>query len=205
MPHQVGGPVPTIARQGRSKQKYGSQGERLVAGCLPLRLKPGGTAPSDLEILLITSRSGKGYVFPKGGWELDEILEIAARRETVEEAGVRGELEMPLLGAFSHVSSKYTDMKCTAYMFALWVSEELPEWPEKDSRTRKWCTLAEAHSLCRYDWMRRALEVWVERHGYGASALPTVMRAPDNTSTPSVIEALSATSTGARERVYANS
>ena len=45
-------------------------------------------------MLLITSRGGKGLVFPKGGWEQDEDVKAAAARETVEEAGVRGELEV---------------------------------------------------------------------------------------------------------------
>jgi diphosphoinositol-polyphosphate diphosphatase len=30
----------------------------------------------------------------QGGWEIDESVEVAARRETVEEAGVRGHLEV---------------------------------------------------------------------------------------------------------------
>jgi len=30
----------------------------------------------------------------QGGWEDDETLEAAARRETVEEAGVRGSIEV---------------------------------------------------------------------------------------------------------------
>ena len=45
-------------------------------------------------MLLISSRGGKGLVFPKGGWEQDEDVQAAAARETVEEAGVRGELEV---------------------------------------------------------------------------------------------------------------
>jgi hypothetical protein len=32
MPHSAGGPVPTVSRSGRENQKYGEQGERLVAG-----------------------------------------------------------------------------------------------------------------------------------------------------------------------------
>ena len=35
MPFDVGGQVPLAARQGRDLQRYGSQGERLVAGCGP--------------------------------------------------------------------------------------------------------------------------------------------------------------------------
>ena len=30
---QVGGPQPEFARQGRELQRYGANGERLVAGC----------------------------------------------------------------------------------------------------------------------------------------------------------------------------
>ena len=44
----------------------------------------------NVRVLLVTSRSGAGLVFPKGGWETDESCEAAAARETVEEAGVRG-------------------------------------------------------------------------------------------------------------------
>ena len=33
---------------------------------------------------------------PQGGWEADETVEAAAARETVEEAGVRGVLEVSL-------------------------------------------------------------------------------------------------------------
>ena len=61
---------------------------------IPLRFKPGVGGPEGVEVLLISSRSGKGHVFPKGGWEKDEGLRDAAMRETVEEAGVRGELEV---------------------------------------------------------------------------------------------------------------
>ena len=32
----------------------------------------------------------------QGGWEQDEVIEKAAKRETVEEAGVRGELRVSL-------------------------------------------------------------------------------------------------------------
>ncbi|KAK9790526.1 hypothetical protein WJX73_010660 [Symbiochloris irregularis] len=97
----VGGPQPEFARQGRELQRYGSNGERLVAGCIPVRIIKPGTTEQRVEILLISSRGGDGLVIPKGGWETDETVEDAAARETVEEAGVRGQLEVPMahLGA----------------------------------------------------------------------------------------------------------
>lgn len=36
------------------------------------------------------------YLYLKGGWEKDESIEEAALRETVEEAGVVGDVEVSL-------------------------------------------------------------------------------------------------------------
>lgn len=42
------------------------------------------------KFLLISSHKRKGkWVFPKGGWEIDETESEAALRECFEEAGVR--------------------------------------------------------------------------------------------------------------------
>ncbi|KAH7617995.1 putative Nudix hydrolase 13, mitochondrial [Nannochloris sp. 'desiccata'] len=178
MPHTVGGPLPTAARQGREQQKYTDNGARCVAGCIPIRYSsstvhntPSGAASA--RVLMITSRNGKGYVFPKGGWEVDESVEVAAQRETVEEAGVRGELELPMLGTFAFRSGKAERQnacalkgRCVAYMFAMRVSEELSVWPEAEQRHRAWCTVEEAYSRARYDWMRQALRAWVNRQGW---------------------------------------
>jgi diphosphoinositol-polyphosphate diphosphatase len=49
---------------------------------------------------MISSSRGNGWVFPKGGWELDETAEAAAKRETVEESGVRGVLDPVKLGEY---------------------------------------------------------------------------------------------------------
>ena len=76
-----------------------------------------GAGPDGVQVLLITGRrhcsssnsssssssssaqaEGQGrplqWGFPKGGWEEDESAREAAARETVEEAGVRGVLEV---------------------------------------------------------------------------------------------------------------
>ena len=68
----------------------------VVHRTIPLRFRGGvPPGPDTVEVLLITSRAGKGHLgFPKGGWERDESGADAAQRETVEEAGVRGELEV---------------------------------------------------------------------------------------------------------------
>ncbi|KAG1655331.1 hypothetical protein FOA52_006727 [Chlamydomonas sp. UWO 241] len=170
----VGGPTPGPgeARQGRHKQRYSENGARLVAGCIPVRVTGDGSDPSNVQVLLVSSRGGKGYCLPKGGWEDDESVEAAAKRETVEEAGVRGVLEEPGLGQFPFARGKPLPADgpsppgCVAHMFVMHVEEELEVWPEGHERTRRWFPLLEASARCRYDWMRSALHAWMERKGW---------------------------------------
>lgn len=80
----VGGPVPVKAREGRQHQRYSPAGERLVAGyalvcvvgvqstrprcsrCIPYRVNT-KAAPTinDAQVLLVSSRGGKAWSFPK--------------------------------------------------------------------------------------------------------------------------------------------
>ena len=118
--------------------------------------------------MLLVSRRGpssKGWCVPKGGWEDDESVEAAAKRETVEEAGVRGSIEEVMLGpfAFSSGSKKATGAGCIAYIFVLNVAEELEVWPEGLERRRSWFSLAEAGPLLKHSWMIDSLFMWIQR------------------------------------------
>lgn len=171
----IGGPVPLESRQGRHKQRYGQGGERLVAGCIPVRYLPGKHGIDSVEVLLISRRGGKGWVFPKGGWEDDEPVEAAAERETVEEAGVRGYLDLPMLGTYCFQSAKEARRRdahqgrCIAHVFVMRVAEELDQWPEQTVREREWFSLQEALRKCCHAWMREALSSWVAQNGWGAA------------------------------------
>lgn len=150
---------PLQARRGRDLQRYTENKERLVAGCIPVRLVERKDGVRSLEVLLITSRNqnqGKrGLVLPKGGWETDESLEDAATRETLEEAGVRGSLwGRDPLGPFTFESKR--SGSCKAYMFVMQVEEVLDEWPEQE-RERSWMSLDDAVRSCKWDWMKEAL------------------------------------------------
>lgn len=62
----------------------------------------------------------------QGGWETDETVEAAAKRETIEEAGVRGVLEVGTLEPLSHAISLFSC--CTPVVFPsrqLWDSGPL--------------------------------------------------------------------------------
>ncbi|XP_022725990.1 nudix hydrolase 4-like [Durio zibethinus] len=152
-------------RTGRHLQRYDNRGFRLVVGCIPYRYRKMEEATSideAIEVLVISAQNGQGMLFPKGGWEKGETMEDAARRETLEEAGVRGNIECKL-GTWSY-KSKRQSIFHEGHMFSLLVEQELDYWPEKNIRERKWVTVSKAREECPHFWMREALEQLVRRH-----------------------------------------
>ncbi|KAH6799395.1 nudix hydrolase-like protein 17 [Perilla frutescens var. frutescens] len=172
--------VALVSRTGRHMQRYNFLGHRQVVGCIPYRYKGNRGTPSvveeeEIEVLVITSqRKGKGMLFPKGGWEIDESIEDAALRETVEEAGVVGDVERKL-GKWNF-KSKSSDTSYEGHMFPLLVKEQLEFWPEKDVRQRLWISVREARKVCQYWWMKEALELLVSRLAAQANEAKTDMK-----------------------------
>ncbi|XP_044436171.1 nudix hydrolase 21, chloroplastic [Triticum aestivum] len=150
------------ARQGRELQRYSaSTGGRIVVGCIPYRVRDDN---GEVEVLVICSRkkgASAGVLFPKGGWELDESMDEAARREALEEAGVRGETG-PSLGRWCYQSRSY-EATYEGYMFPLRVTDELERWPEMSGRGRTWVTVQDAMDRCPHLWMREALQRFADR------------------------------------------
>ncbi|XP_059643291.1 nudix hydrolase 17, mitochondrial-like [Cornus florida] len=152
----------TPSRTGRQFQRY-DQGCRQVVGCIPYRYKKtnqfssiGGTHVEELEFLLISSQKSERMMFPKGGWEIDESMEQAASRETLEEAGAVGIVEHKL-GNWSF-KSKSQGTFHDGHMFPLRVTELLDSWPEENVRRRAWMTAKEAREACDHLWMKEALD-----------------------------------------------
>ncbi|CAA2954801.1 nudix hydrolase 17, mitochondrial-like [Olea europaea subsp. europaea] len=151
-----------VARTGRHLQRYNS-GRRLVVGCIPYRYKNGnnGGTVDELEVLVINSKKRQTMMFPKGGWDLDESVEEAACRESLEEAGVLGNVESQL-GTWLFKSNS-RELYHEGLMFPLLVTEQLDQWPEKSMRSREWMTVAKAREVCKQQWMNEALEIFVDR------------------------------------------
>lgn len=66
----VGDPPPACARVGRERQRYLEEtingapvSTRLCAGCIPVRQGGDGA----LQVLMVSSRGGKGFGLPKVG------------------------------------------------------------------------------------------------------------------------------------------
>ncbi|KAK6241757.1 hypothetical protein SCA6_007146 [Theobroma cacao] len=53
-----------------------------------------GNVTSRITVLMISTPNRDDLVFPKGGWEDDETVHEAACREALEEAGVKGILDV---------------------------------------------------------------------------------------------------------------
>lgn len=154
--------VSMVSRSGRHLQRY-DEGCRQVVGCIPYRYKKTDEFSSveELEVLVISSQKGQGLMFPKGGWEVDESMEDAALRETLEEAGVRGIVERRL-GKWRYKSKRGGKLH-EGYMFPMLVQEQLDQWPEKDLRKRRWMSVAQAREVCQHLWMKEALDELVRR------------------------------------------
>ncbi|XP_010498218.1 PREDICTED: nudix hydrolase 4-like [Camelina sativa] len=162
VPAQIEKVVSLVSRTGRDLQRYDTSGYRQVVGCVPYRYKKqevNGIESTEIEVLLISAQKGKGMLFPKGGWEMDESMEEAALRETIEEAGVTGELQGKI-GKWQYKSKRHNIIH-DGYMFALLVSQEFELWPEAEIRQRRWVSLDEAREVCHNWWMREALKAFV--------------------------------------------
>lgn len=120
---------------------YGTNGERLVAGVVPV-------SPDKSKVLLIQSARPGGWVLPKGGWELDEqSAQQAACREAWEEAGV----VCTVLRDLGMINDMRTQAQITAKLpkiqyqfFEVRVDREESQWPEMHKRKRQWVTFAQA-------------------------------------------------------------
>ena len=99
-----------------------------------------------LEVLLITSLNSKRWIIPKGWPEADLTAADSAAREAFEEAGIVGRISARPIGAYHYLKEKKdgTGLPCSVDVFALAVTKQLNEYPEKGARTLAWVPLDQA-------------------------------------------------------------
>jgi len=114
---------------------YDEEGFLQRAACICVK------SNAEDEILLVSSSShSEMWVVPGGGVEPSESYPIAAMREVVEEAGVKGSIDR-CIGVFEN-----EERRTRTVVFVLIVTEELPEWDDSKNigRRRKWFSIEEA-------------------------------------------------------------
>lgn len=99
-----------------------------------------------IEVLLVTSRTTRRWVIPKGGVMAHLVDMNAARQEALEEAGITGRMRRKPIGTYTYLKTALNGAAAphAVKVFALEVQQELRNWPEMSQRKRKWFALEEA-------------------------------------------------------------
>lgn len=120
---------------------------------------------SVLEVLLITSLSSKRWILPKGWQEPGLTPPENAAREAFEEAGVTGQIEPTPIGTYHYLKDKKDGggMPCSVDVFALEVTKQLEEWPEKNARRMAWMPLEQAIVMVSEPGLRQMLRDFSRR------------------------------------------
>jgi phosphohistidine phosphatase len=109
---------------------------RRQAAVIPYRIRK-----ARLEVALVTTSKGKGWILPKGAIDEGERARDAAIREAEEEAGLRGIVARKLLGRYRH---KKGDGPCLVDVYLMRVTKVMEEWMEDDLRRRRWMRVPDA-------------------------------------------------------------
>ena len=117
--------------------------KRVQYGALPYRL-PAGRRRA--QFMLITSRESRRWVIPKGWPKKGKSPQYSAAREAFEEAGVVGAVGKRAVGSFSYEKRLKNGgvVVCRVRVFALEVTRQSRQWPEKQERVVKWLSASQA-------------------------------------------------------------
>ena len=120
------------------------------AAVIPYRIRK-----ERVEVALITTSTGKGWVLPKGWVDEGERPREAAIREAEEEAGLRGVVARRPVGRYHH--AKGNNLR-RVDVYVMRVTKELEHWLEDKIRRRRWMRVADAA-----DRLREELQPLVQR------------------------------------------
>ncbi|SDA72326.1 NUDIX hydrolase [Mesorhizobium qingshengii] len=121
------------------------KGERIrQVAAVPFRLNARG----DIEVMLVTSRTTRRFIVPKGWPMKGKSGRKAATIEAQEEAGVLGKTLKEPAGTYSYwkrLANRFVRVDVIVYL--LKVTEELADWQEAKRRQRAWLAPADAAML----------------------------------------------------------
>lgn len=123
-----------------------------------------------LEVLLITSLNSRRWILPKGWPEPGQTPAESAAREAFEEAGVTGKIGAQPIGHYHYLKEKKdgSGMPCSVEVFALAVTRQLHDWPEKGARELAWLPLDQAAARVSEPGLRQVLKEFRRAHSLHA-------------------------------------
>jgi len=95
---------------------------------------------SGIEVLLVTSRTTKRWIIPKG-WPLEgKSPHATAAQEAREEAGLVGKMTKQAIGSYSYMKRLKSGaaIECEVQVFPMEVTAQKRSWPEKGKREVQW-------------------------------------------------------------------
>lgn len=120
-----------------------------------------------VQVLLVTSRTNKRWIVPKG-WPVDGTTPVeAALREAHEEAGVEGKVSGNCIGIYSYMK-ELTDrdqLPCVVAIYPVRVTRLLNDYAEKAERKRKWFSLKKAAAVIDEPELRQIVKGFDPRQG----------------------------------------
>lgn len=119
---------------------------QLQAAVVPYRIHK-----ERVEVALVTTSDGRGWIVPKGSVGHGERPRDAAIREAEEEAGLRGVVTRKPIGRYHH--SKGSGRR-RVDVYLMCVTSVLEHWLEDDVRRRRWMRLSDAAGCLREELHR---------------------------------------------------
>ncbi|CAN7613339.1 NUDIX hydrolase [Mesorhizobium sp. LjNodule214] len=132
----------TIKKKAVRKAKNGERIRQVAA--IPFRLGADG----DIEVMLVTSRTTRRFIVPKGWPMKGKSGRKAATIEAQEEAGVLGKTLKDPAGTYSYWKRLENGfIRVDVIVYLLEATEELANWQEAESRQRAWLAPEDAALL----------------------------------------------------------
>jgi len=112
-----------------------------------------------LEVMLVTTRTTRRWIIPKGWPKSGMAPHKAAAAEAFEEAGVTGKISKRPIGEYSYDKflNNGRNTRCKVQVFTLRVIRQHKKWPEKRQRRTVWRTAAEAAKRVREPRLQRII------------------------------------------------
>jgi len=147
----VPGGSPDLDRAGLSTGHLSANAEPIQqTGALTYRL----TSDDEVEVLVVTARTGGHWTIPKANQKPEDTLSSVAEAEAFEEAGVRGKAVPIVIGDYSYSrNGKSYRVSVVPVRF----TEELSDWPEA-TRDRRWGATHDTSAIVASDKLREIID-----------------------------------------------